>query len=80
TIASVAAQIEEARRHLEAFPCTDPAAARGLLQSLLPAGAARNALDCALWDYEAKHSDTPVAALAGIPAAKPVVTCFTLSL
>ncbi|MFH6786009.1 MULTISPECIES: N-acetyl-D-Glu racemase DgcA [Methylobacterium] len=46
----------------------------------LPAGAVRNALDCALWDLEAKRTGTPAHRLAGIPAPAPVTTCYTLSL
>ena len=61
-----------------------PAVARGLsraeLAALLPAGAARNALDCALWDLEAKRSGRSAASLAGIGALHPVLTAFTLSL
>ncbi len=51
----------------------------GLLEALLP-GAARNALDCALWDLEAKQAGRPVWALAGLEAPKPCVTAVTLSL
>ena len=50
------------------------------LQSLLPAGAARNAIDCALWDLEAKRTRTPAAKLAGIQILEPVLTAYTLSL
>jgi L-alanine-DL-glutamate epimerase-like enolase superfamily enzyme len=61
-----------------------PAIARGLtraeLASLLPSGAARNALDCALWDFEAKRSGRSAAELAGIGPLRPVLTAFTLSL
>jgi L-Ala-D/L-Glu epimerase len=53
---------------------------RAELQRLLPPGAARNAVDCALWDLEAKRSGRPVWALAGLPEPRPVVTAFTLSL
>lgn len=53
---------------------------RGALQRLLPAGAARNAVDCALWDREAKRAGKPVWQLAGLPAPGPVLTCYTLSL
>lgn len=53
---------------------------RTLLQSLLPAGAARNAVDCALWDLEAKEAGVPVWQLAGLPEPKPEITAFTLSL
>ncbi|WP_099904791.1 N-acetyl-D-Glu racemase DgcA, partial [Methylobacterium frigidaeris] len=50
------------------------------LAGRMPAGAARNALDCALWDFEAKRAGRPASALAGIPAPAPVTTCYTLSL
>ncbi|MBC7137304.1 MAG: dipeptide epimerase [Defluviimonas sp.] len=50
------------------------------LQDLLPAGAARNAVDCALWDLEAKQAGRRVWDLAGLPAPGPVVTAYTLSL
>ena len=46
----------------------------------MPAGAARNALDCALWDLEAKTTRARVWDLAGLPAPRPVQTAFTLSL
>ncbi|MGR3542415.1 MAG: N-acetyl-D-Glu racemase DgcA [Hasllibacter sp.] len=46
----------------------------------LPAGAARNALDCALWDLRSKREGRPVWALAGLPAPGPEVTAYTLSL
>ena len=54
---------------------------RGDLERLLPPGAARNALDCALWDLEAKLTGVPAWRLAGLEAAPaPVITAFTLSL
>jgi L-alanine-DL-glutamate epimerase-like enolase superfamily enzyme len=53
---------------------------RAGLQSLLAPGAARNALDCALWDLEAKIAGRSVAELAGLPPLHPVETAFTLSL
>lgn len=49
-----------------------------LLRSL-PAGGARNALDCALWDLEAKRKGRPVWQLADMPAPQPLLTTFTLS-
>jgi len=52
---------------------------RDALQQALPAGAARNALDCALWDLEAKTTGRSVAALAGISAPEAVTTAYTLS-
>ena len=70
TAASVSAQIESLP---EAFDRQD-------LYELLPAGAARNAVDCALWDLEAKQSNFRVWQLAGLPAPGPEITAYTLSL
>ena len=53
---------------------------RAGLARRMPPGAARNALDCALWDLEAKRSGTPAAARAGLPALRPVATAYTISL
>lgn len=50
------------------------------LQQALPAGAARNAVDCALWDLEAKRAGRRVWELAGLPAPGPEITAYTLSL
>lgn len=50
------------------------------LLSLLSAGAARNAVDAALWDLEAKLTGRTVASLAGIAEPGPLVTAYTLSL
>ena len=74
SIDSVMAQIETARAAIEA------GADRHALQALLPAGAARNALDCALWDLDAKLAGVPAHVLAGIDRLAPVVTAYTLSL
>jgi L-alanine-DL-glutamate epimerase-like enolase superfamily enzyme len=71
---SVAAQIESVRGAIESD------ASREELQHLLPAGAARNALDCALWDLEAKLSGFGVASRICAEAAAPIVTAYTLSL
>lgn len=61
-----------------------PALRRGLdqvaLADAMPAGAARNALDCALWDLSAKQTGHRVHVLAGLAPPKPVVTAFTISL
>jgi L-Ala-D/L-Glu epimerase len=57
-----------------------PTLDRQALQSALPHGAARNALDCALWDWQAKRTGTTAARLAGVGALEPVQTCYTLSL
>ena len=53
---------------------------RDELQGLLDAGGARNALDCALWDLEAKISGRRVWQIAGLPEPKPLTTAFTISL
>lgn len=53
---------------------------RAALQSALPAGAARNAVDCALWDLEAKTKGVRVWDLIGVAAPKPEITAYTLSL
>ena len=53
---------------------------RTALMDLLPAGAARNAVDCALWDLEAKRAGKRVWELAGLPEPRPEITAYTLSL
>ena len=50
------------------------------VQDLLPPGAARNAVDCALWDLAAKQAGRRVWELAGLAAPGPLITTFTLSL
>ncbi len=74
SIDSVAAQIAE----------ISPEIANGLdrigLQKAMAAGAARNAVDCALWDLEAKRGKRSVAAVLGLPPMKPLVTAYTISL
>ncbi len=50
------------------------------VMDLLPAGAARNAVDCALWDMEAKRAGKRVWQLAGLAAPGPEITAYTLSL
>jgi L-Ala-D/L-Glu epimerase / N-acetyl-D-glutamate racemase len=53
---------------------------RRALQSAMPPGAARNALDCAFWDLEAKQSGRPVHEIAGLGAPHALTTAFTISL
>ena len=53
---------------------------RAMLQDLLPAGAARNAVDCALWDIAAKAAGVRVWDLLGLPKPQPEITAYTLSL
>jgi len=74
TVDGVLQAIESVRDALQA------GADRQALQGLLPPGAARNALDCALWDLEAKLTGVPAWRAAGRPRLDPVKTCFTLSL
>jgi L-alanine-DL-glutamate epimerase-like enolase superfamily enzyme len=74
SVESVAAAIEAMRA-----PLAD-GLDRQALQSAMPAGAARNALDCAFWDLEAKKAGRPVHALAGLPAPRALVTAYTISL
>ncbi len=50
------------------------------LQQALPAGAARNALDCAFWDHAAKTAGKRVWDLLGLPVPRPEITAYTLSL
>jgi L-Ala-D/L-Glu epimerase len=74
TTASMEAQIEAIRRWVE----------RGItpvdLLELLPAGGARNGLDCALWDLEAKASGVRVWARAGCPSPHPVPVYATIGI
>ena len=53
---------------------------RTALQQAMPAGAARNALDCAFWDLEAKRAGKPAHELAGLPPPQPLTTAYTISL
>jgi L-alanine-DL-glutamate epimerase-like enolase superfamily enzyme len=72
TPVAMQAQIEALRERIEV------GVTRQQLLELLPAGGARNALDCALWDLEAKRSGRPVWTLAGLDAPRPLLTTFTL--
>jgi len=53
---------------------------RESLQDMLPAGAARNAVDCAMWDLQAKQAGCRVWDLLGLAAPRPEITAYTLSL
>ena len=72
TAASMTTQIEAVRADIEA------GIDRDRLRRLLPAGGARNAIDCALWDLEARLSGIPAWKIAGLNAPVPLVTTFTL--
>ena len=74
SVEGVMASIESVRHAIEA------GISREALQDLLPSGAARNALDCALWDLEAKRSGRRAFELAGLPAPLAVTTAYTISL
>lgn len=72
TIDSVMAQIVSIGEQLES------GADRAQLQTLLPAGAARNAVDCALWDLEARQKGVTLAALTGAALPSSVTTAQTV--
>ena len=74
TPASMAAQLASIAAHLH-----DGVTGEDLL-ALLPAGGARNALDCALWDLRAKESGVAAAAAAGLEVLRPVTTALTIGL
>ncbi len=74
TVDGVLAQVEAVRHAIEG------GLDRQALQTALPPGAARNALDCALWDLEAKRAGLRAFTLAGLARLDPVKTCYTLSL
>jgi L-alanine-DL-glutamate epimerase-like enolase superfamily enzyme len=69
--------LESVFNQIESLP---PDVSRLPLQELMEPGAGRNAVDCALWDLEAKKTGRRVWQLAGLTAPAPVVTAFTLSL
>ena len=70
--AGVARQIEAIRARIEA------GIDRESLQRLLPTGGARNAVDCALWDLEAKLTGRPAWQIAGLEPPRPLLTAFTV--
>lgn len=74
TVEGVAAAIEALRPQIEA------GLSREALQGLMPTGAARNALDCALWDLDAKRSGIRAHVTAGLTRWPPVTTAYTISL
>lgn len=74
SVESVVAQIESIR------PLLERGISRDELLELLPAGAARNAVDCALWDLEAKRQSISAWELAGLRKPEYIPTDFTISL
>ena len=73
TVDSVIAAIDQARAQVESG-CD-----RSALQAALPAGAARNALDCALWDLDSKRLGVRAYKMAGLHRVAPATTAFTVS-
>ena len=69
--AAMLQQIESLRAVIEA------GISRDSVQKRLPPGGARNALDCALWDLEAKLSGRPAWQIAGLENPRPLLTTFT---
>jgi L-alanine-DL-glutamate epimerase-like enolase superfamily enzyme len=69
---SIVRDIESVRGAIEA------GASRRDLQTLLPPGSARNALDCAMWELNAKRTGKPVWELAGLPSPRPLLTTYTI--
>jgi L-alanine-DL-glutamate epimerase-like enolase superfamily enzyme len=78
TVPLLAAQIEAIRPAIERIDGT--ALDGAMLATLLPAGGARNALDCALWDLTAKHRGTSAWALAQLLEPRALTTCVTLGI
>ncbi|WP_102959120.1 N-acetyl-D-Glu racemase DgcA [Mangrovicella endophytica] len=74
SVDSVVAAIESIREALES------GIGRDELQQRLPAGAARNAVDCALWDLDAKSGSVDILASLGTPDPRPLLTAYTISL
>ncbi len=74
TVDSVVAAIEAMRPHIEA------GLDRIALQDAMAPGAARNALDCALWDLDAKKAGVPAHVGAGLDRLRPATTAYTISL
>jgi len=73
--------IDTMRQQLAAVePVLEAGVTRSQLQRLLPAGGARNALDCALWDLEAKTTGVSVWSRSGFDPPRPLVTCLTLGI
>jgi L-alanine-DL-glutamate epimerase-like enolase superfamily enzyme len=72
TLDTIRAQLEDARSAIERGVTRDE------LREILPPGGARNAVDCALWDLEAKEQARPAWSIAGLAAPKPLATTVTL--
>ncbi|WP_417621108.1 N-acetyl-D-Glu racemase DgcA [Parasphingorhabdus sp.] len=62
------------------FAAKHPHLDRAIVLQNMSRGAARNAIDCALWDLECQRKNTPLSKLAGLPQLRPLVSAFTISL
>jgi L-alanine-DL-glutamate epimerase-like enolase superfamily enzyme len=71
-VAHMVAALDEHRSGIEACDSRDE------LRRLMPAGGARNAVDCAMWELEASRSGKPAWRLAGLDNVRPLVTTFTV--
>jgi len=76
TVASMTAQLEGLRKILELVDVLSPSE----IQTLLPAGGARNALDCALWDLRAKQSGVPTWRELGLTAPQRLACAYTIGI
>jgi L-alanine-DL-glutamate epimerase-like enolase superfamily enzyme len=78
TAVTIGKEIEAVRAHIES-DLSEPAVAADGLQTLLPAGGARNAIDCALWDLRAKQDGRRIWEMVNAPC-EPINTVMTLSM
>ncbi len=74
SVETVSASIEDLR------PALEDGLEQSVLGDALPPGAARNALDCAMWDLRAKQTGQPVWQLAGLEPPRSLITAFTITL
>ena len=76
TVASMTAQLESVRKIIEVVDVIKPAE----IQSVLPSGGARNALDCALWDLRAKQTGVPAWRELGLSAPVRLACAYTIGI
>jgi L-alanine-DL-glutamate epimerase-like enolase superfamily enzyme len=71
---------EKCAEEIMRFAAEHPDLDRAVLLQNMPRGAARNALDCALWDLECRKTNKPLWQVAGLPEPGPLISAFTISL
>lgn len=71
---------ESCAEEIRQFAASHPELDRAVLLQKMPRGAARNALDCALWDLECRQRNKSLAQLANLPEPAPLISAFTISL